>query len=82
MEIYNWGTNCEVCSYELGGEIEPTGDLVNDVEPEFQLFLEFETAWTPPIEAFEYLVENDPSIKVHLVYNEYGCGVHGCWSSD
>ena len=55
---------------------------MNDVEPEFQLFLEFETAWTPPIEAFEYLVENDPSIKVHLVYNEYGCGVHGCWSSD
>jgi len=63
--IQNWGTKWEV-----------DAEIVSETET--SLYMHFDSAWSPPIEALQYwLIQNDARI-VELLYIEWGmafCGV-------
>jgi hypothetical protein len=60
--ITNWGTKWEVSVDDL--EYEEEGDDTATLTGNF------ESAWSPPIEAFRFYAENNPDVSVSLHYCE------------
>ena len=46
------------------------------------LALSFETAWSPPVNAFEKYLETNKDVYVTLYYLEYGMDFAGIWQTD
>lgn len=71
--IEKWGTKWDIDTRDL---------QVNDIDNgRMEISGSFESAWAPPIKAFEALVE-DSDFKVNLDYFEPGMSFCGVWSSE
>lgn len=64
--IQNWGTKWNSCEPEL-----------LDQEQDNLLQYRFETAWSPPVELFEKVSKDFPTLKFVLEYEETGMGFKG-----
>lgn len=58
--IYNWGTKWN-------------GDVYNTHQDENSLFIEFNSAWSPPSEFIKYVSRQFPDLDFTLTYMELGC---------
>ena len=65
-----WGTKWDT----VDTRVEPSVDLGNN---KIQLEYSFETAWSPPQEAFEKIARDFPSLSFNLEYCEPGMGYCG-----
>ena len=69
-----WGTKWDVSTEGL--EYTDNGDGTSTIEGWFQ------SAWGPPIEAFQTLSEDWDSCYIQLMYEEGGMAFVGCWDSE
>lgn len=70
----NWGSKWEVL-------IHGSPDLLDHGDGTYTLTTGFDSAWSPPVEAFIYYGENNPDVSIRLDYNEWGnmfCGTLVC----
>jgi hypothetical protein len=70
--VSHWGTKWDVC--ELYYEQDDA-----DKSPTQPIHLSFETAWSPPIQFYQYL--QNIGFTVHAQYFEPGCGFIGSYSN-
>ena len=68
--VFNWGTKWEIDAYE--GSI----DRVNDETVTFG----FDSAWAPPLNAYQAVIEKHPDISIIAYYYEPGMDFAGEWS--
>jgi hypothetical protein len=67
--IANWGTK-----WDVGGE-----DCHVEITDKHTITIWFESAWTPPVSAFERLMEQ--SFEVEAMYYEPGMAFAGIWDN-
>ena len=67
----NWGTKWDAYDIEIVSE-HYEGDTA-------ELTLTFDTAWAPPIEFYNALVEQ--GFEVYAMYNEFGCAFCGIYEN-
>ena len=72
--VDNWGTKWDVSSEGL--EYTDHGDGTAEVTGWFQ------SAWSPPIDAFQKLANDWDSCYIELLYEESGMCFVGCWDSE
>jgi len=71
--VSNWGTKWDP---EVHLEFTDNGDGTAEITGWF------DTAWGPPIEAFNTLAGDWDSCYIELMYEEGGMGFVGCWDSE
>lgn len=69
-----WGTKWDVSSEGL--EYTDNGDGTAEITGWF------DSAWSPPIDAFNTLAKDWDSCYIELMYEEPGMGFVGCWDSE
>jgi len=62
--VANWGTKWDVTAWVAKKEDK-------------KIQYEFDSAWSPPIDAFTHISENYPDLKFELKYREEGMGFKG-----
>lgn len=72
--VKHWGTKWDVDTEGL--EYVDNGDGTATIEGWF------ESAWAPPLEAFDTLSQDWDSCYVELLYHEPGMAFVGCWDSE
>ena len=73
----NWSTKWEIDIYD--GSIQTKQELLGPEEGEAELSFGFDTAWSPPIGAYEHYIENNPDVSFNAYYFEGGCDFMGNW---
>lgn len=63
----NWGTKWDICDINVNSD---DGNII---------YLDFDTAWSPPTRAYEKLIEM--GYTIHAVYYESGMGFCGIWNN-
>ena len=80
----NWGTKWEIARTDSKDATWCT--FVSEVKREgdgrVTFTASFGTAWSPPTQALESLVERYPDIHIELQFHEPGMGFVGRWDSD
>jgi hypothetical protein len=71
--LQNWGTKWEVNTQDLC--VEDNGDGTSDI------YGDFDSAWSPPIEAYIAFNEADNGCEVEGWYSEFGCDYCGLYNS-
>ena len=75
--VTHWGTKWELYDVDI-----PTIEYQEDEEHEqYSVSLPFSTAWSPPVEWYDYVTENYPAISIDASYEEFGCCFAGEYSS-
>lgn len=79
LNAYNYKNWYDFCVAEWGTKWDVGGDdgYINDIEG--GLILSFDSAWSPPIKAYERLVEM--GFKVRAMYHECGMCFAGVWDN-
>jgi len=77
--INNWGTKWEVVTDDHN-KPEVT-ELTEQNEGESELNFYFETAWSPPIGAYEKYLTDNEEVSIFATYYEPGCDFMGVWDS-
>lgn len=72
--VSNWGTKWDI-------DIEGL-EFIDNGDGTAEIVGGFDSAWSPPIEAFETFCSNMEGVYVKLYYWETGVGFIGCWDSD
>ena len=72
--VESWGTKWDVSTEGL--EYTDNGDGTATIEGWFQ------SAWSPPIDAFQTLADDWDSCYIELLYEESGMCFVGCWDSE
>lgn len=83
--LANWGCRSDVFEpVLLSANREPTyeeiEDAVEKIDDEWVVRCAFDTAWSPPVEAYAHLSES--GWRVHAFYDEPGMGFCGRYSSE
>ena len=73
----NWSTKWEIDIYD--GSIQTKQELLGKEEGEAELSFGFDTAWAPPVGAYEHYIENNPDVSFNAYYFEGGCDFMGNW---
>lgn len=73
--IANWSTKWEVSRDYAEPEIEEMD------EHEAILTWSFDSAWAPPIGAYDHYLENNSDMTIFATYYEPGCDFMGVWDS-
>ena len=71
--LQSWGTKWEVNTQDLC--VEDNGDGTSDI------YGDFDSAWSPPIEAYIAFNEADNGCEVEGWYSEFGCDYCGLYNS-
>ena len=75
--VTHWGTKWELYDVDI-----PTIEYQEDEEHEqYSVSLPFSTAWSPPVEWYDYVTENYPAISIDASYEEFGCCFAGQYIS-
>ena len=77
--VTHWGTKWEVYDVDSWGSIEYEED---EEHGEYSVSFPFSTAWSPPIEWYDYVTENYPAISIDAYYEEFGCCFAGQYSTE
>ena len=72
--VESWGTKWDISAEGL--EFVDNGDGTATIEGWFQ------SAWSPPIDAFQKLADDWDSCFIELMYEECGMCFVGCWDSE
>ena len=74
--VTKWGTKWDI---DLKSNIEVEEVYGNKKNKQYYLGTQFDTAWSPPVEAFKAIYEQhkDKGIEIFLYYYEPGCGYCG-----
>ena len=72
--VETWGTKWDISAEGL--EFVDNGDGTATIEGWFQ------SAWSPPVEAFQKLADDWDSCFIELMYEECGMCFVGCWDSE
>ena len=72
--VNKWGTKWDVSCHHI--------DLQSEEGGTYTVELSFDSAWSPPIQAFEVLQEKYPDIDYDIYYFEPGCDYVGCNGDD
>ena len=72
--VETWGTKWDISAEGL--EFVDNGDGTATIEGWFQ------SAWSPPVEAFQKLADDWDSCFIELMYEESGMCFVGCWDSE
>ena len=72
--VEKWGTKWDISAEGL--EYIDNGDGTSTIEGWFQ------SAWSPPISAFQKLADDWDSCFIELMYEECGMCFVGCWDSE
>jgi len=73
--VDNWGTKWEVSPDWSDPVTEDMGD------GESQLNWGFDSAWSPPIGAYEHFLAENDDVSIFATYYEPGCDFMGVWDS-
>lgn len=65
--VANWGTKWDICEANVNSD---DGNII---------YLDFDTAWSPPTKAYAKLLEM--GYTIHAVYHESGMGFCGIWDN-
>ncbi|RMG36911.1 MAG: hypothetical protein D6732_07520 [Methanobacteriota archaeon] len=68
--IEEWGTKWDIDANEANIDLMEAGS-------DSILFINADTAWSPPLKALEYLVKNNPSLSADAIYFEPDMGFCG-----
>ena len=74
----NWGTKWEVNRDYSNPEIT---EFSEQSEGESQLVWSFDSAWSPPIGAYEHFLDKNSDVSIFATYYEPGCDFMGVWDS-
>ena len=77
--VTHWGTKWEVYDVDSWGSIEYEED---EEHGEYSVSFPFSTAWSPPIEWYDYVTANYPAISIDANYEEFGCCFAGEYRSE
>jgi len=72
--VETWGTKWDVSTEGL--EYTDNGDGTSTIQGWFQ------SAWSPPVDAFQSLAQDWDSCYIQLMYEESGMCFVGCWDSE
>ena len=83
--VNNWGTKWDIGDLDIISVEEfsiPLGK--NGKKIEYQIFVTFDSAWAPPVEAFKFIYNKykDKGLRVSLEYLEPGCSFIGTAKGD
>ena len=73
----NWGTKWDCDVYD--GSIQEQEELFGPDDGDKKVTFGFDTAWSPPIGAYEHYLENNSDMSIRAVYYEPGCDFMGVW---
>lgn len=78
--VSNWGTKWDIQSDDILGDLTCTED---DKNREYEIKLDFDSAWSPPIEWLRYCEEKYKRQKLsfHMTYFEGGMGFGGVYDT-
>lgn len=74
----NWGTKWEVTRDYSDPAVE---EFSEQSEGESQLVWSFDSAWSPPIGAYECFLDKNSDVSIFATYYEPGCDFMGVWDS-
>lgn len=76
--VSNWGTKWEVDCEGMQFEEDEDGNFENeDGKPYARITGWFDSAWSPPVNAFQFYSEQNPDVRMTLDYYESGMGFVG-----
>ena len=70
--LNNWGTKWDLCEY-YGVDVKDLDDETSTISFNTQ------SAWSPPLTAFETFIEQNEDVDVEIAYYEPGCDFMGIW---
>jgi len=76
--VDNWGTKWEVHSDYHDAEIQ---ELHEQNEGESLLTWYFDSAWGPPLNAFQHYITENSDVSIYATYYEPGCDFMGIWEN-
>ena len=76
--VDNWGTKWEVAPDYSDPAIT---EFSEQSEGESQLNWSFDSAWSPPIGAYEHFLDKNSDVSIFATYYEPGCDFMGVWDS-
>ena len=74
--VDNWSTKWDV--HEFYGD-NCDRNYINDDESEISFG--FDTAWAPPINAYEHFIDENSNVTIRATYFEGGCDFMGIWDN-
>mgnify|MGYP001970951374 FL=1 len=75
--VQNWATKWDVDIYE--GSIQEQEELFGPDDGDKRVTFGFDSAWAPPIGAYEHYLSNNSDMSIRAVYYEPGCDFMGVW---
>ena len=75
--VDNWGTKWEVCEF-FGVDRQHLNDSLDESTISFS----FDSAWAPPIGAYEHFLANNENCSLVGRYYEGGCDFMGIWDNN
>ena len=82
--ITHWGTKWELYDVDVP-TIECGEDTIHTPEgsyKQYEISFPFATAWSPPVEWYDYVTANYPNISIDANYEEFGCCFAGQYQSE
>ena len=76
--VDNWGTKWEVAPDYSDPAVT---EFLEQSEGESQLNWSFDSAWSPPIGAYEHFLDKNSDVSIFATYYEPGCDFMGVWDS-
>ena len=74
--VENWSTKWDVHEF-YGDHVDR--NYINDDESEISFG--FDTAWAPPIGAYDYFINENSNVSIRATYFEGGCDFMGIWDN-
>ena len=75
--VENWSTKWDV--HEFYGDSGGNRNYINDDESEISFG--FDSAWAPPIGAYEKFIAENSNVSIRATYYEGGCDFMGIWDN-
>ena len=75
--VQNWATKWDVDIYE--GSIQEQEELFGPDDGDKRVTFGFDSAWAPPLGAYEHYISNNSDMSIRAVYYEPGCDFMGVW---
>ena len=76
---YGWATSNWSTKWDINDFYGHQRNEINDDESE--LLLGFDSAWAPPIGAYEHYIDENSNVTIRATYHEPGCDFMGIWDN-
>jgi len=76
--VANWSTKWDADLYDAE-RIQEQEELFGPDDSDKRISFGFDTAWSPPIGAYEYYLQQNPDMSIRAIYYEPGMDFMGVW---